>query len=77
MTTDDCPDCQAASQRITHTFRASCEGCCARMVARMPQYREAEEAGVLTRRYRRLLEQFGLEHAAVRQAAQKDRANAC
>jgi len=52
---------------------ADCRGCCARAAARMPQYREAQKAGVQTHAYRRLLDQFGLTHAEVRAAAQADK----
>jgi hypothetical protein len=72
-----CDDCAKAAARRHHGFMADCRGCCARAAARMPQYREAQKAGVQTHAYRRLLEQFGLTHDAVRAAAQADMASQC
>jgi hypothetical protein len=69
-----CRACEKAAKRPSHEFSADCRGCCARAAARMPQYREAQKAGVQTHAYRRLLGQFGLTHDAVRAAAQADRA---
>jgi len=43
----------------------------------MPQYREAQKAGVQTHAYRRLLQQFGLTHNDVRAAAQADKVSQC
>lgn len=73
-TPQPCSDCTKAAARSWHQFTANCRGCCARAAARMPQYREAQKAGVQTHAYRRLLEQFGLTHDNVRAAAQADRA---
>lgn len=73
MTGAACSDCTKAAARRHHGFLAGCVGCCARAAARMPQYREAQKAGVQTHAYRRLLQQFGLSHEQVRAAAQADR----
>ena len=64
-----------AAKRVWGGFMANCRGCCARAAARMPQFREAQKAGVQTHAYRRLLQQFGLTHDAVLAAAQADKAN--
>jgi hypothetical protein len=67
-----CPDCTTAAEHAHHGFRAGCIGCCARAAARSPQYRKARDSGVQHRDYRRLLEQFGLSHQQVRDAAAAD-----
>lgn len=68
-----CADCAAAAAVEHWGFAAGCRGCCARAAARSPQYRRVAEDGFLDREYRRLLSQFGLQHAEVRAAAQADK----
>lgn len=53
---------------------AECQGCAARAAARMPQFRAAQKAGVITHDYRRLLDQFGLTHEVVKAAHAADKA---
>jgi hypothetical protein len=72
-----CPECVRAEKVCSWTFMADCEGCKARGIARLPQFREAQKAGVQTHAYRRLLEQVGLTHEAVRAAAQVDKVSQC
>jgi hypothetical protein len=71
----DCPACTKAAQRVSHEFRASCRGCCARALARSPHFRRVRDAGVQDQPYRLALQQFGLEHADVRAAAAADKAS--
>lgn len=63
MVTAECPDCAAAAIEPHWGFRASCRGCCARSIARSPQFFEARKvggkAGLETRAYRALLAQVG------------------
>lgn len=71
-----CPHCTAAAQRMHHGFQACCQGCSARAAARSPHYRRVRDAGRLDRQYRALLEQFGLTHEAVKEAAAVDKLGA-
>lgn len=73
----DCKACTAAATRVSHEFIAGCRGCCARAAARSPQFAAVRKAGVQDQAYRRLLAQFGLDHATVRAAAAADKGNAC
>lgn len=68
-----CHDCEQASVKPWHAFTAGCRGCCARALARSPHFRRVRDAGSLDRQYRAALAQFGLEHAEVRAAAERDR----
>jgi len=67
-----CTDCTASAERPHHGFRAECKGCSARAASRSPHYRRCRDAGRQDREYRALLEQFGLTHQQVREAAQAD-----
>jgi hypothetical protein len=62
-----CPDCQAASERMHHGFKAGCDGCKARAIRRV------RDAGRLDRDYQRLLDSFGLKHEQVKEAAKADK----
>ena len=68
-----CKDCATAAERLSHHF-SDCQGCKARAVARSPRFREALKGGTQTPEYRRMLEQVGVTHEEVKQAAQNDRA---
>ncbi len=68
----DCPDCQAAAERVHHGFRASCTGCAARSVARGPDFHRVRKAGKLDLQYRALLVQLQVNHAEVKAAAEAD-----
>jgi predicted nucleic acid-binding Zn-ribbon protein len=74
----NCNACTTAAERQHYEFFAGCRGCCARSIARSPQYFEARKAGIQTHAYRRILEQIGaqvtpaLEHAEVIAAAAAD-----
>jgi hypothetical protein len=77
----DCPDCTAAAAGTHWEFSADCRGCCARSIARSPQFFEARKAGDKhDRKYRALLEQIGglckppVTHNEVSQAAASDAA---
>jgi hypothetical protein len=79
-----CPDCTAASQAgaAWGGFTANCRGCCARSIARSPQFHAARKvggtAGPEVRAYRELLRQIGglvkppVEHSEVRDASAID-----
>ena len=67
-----CKACAAAASELSHLFISGCMGCCARAAARSPQYRKARDTGIQDRAYRSLLEQFGLTHEQVRDAAAAD-----
>jgi hypothetical protein len=55
-----CPACTtAATDPSWGEFIADCRGCCARSIARSPEFFEARKAGTQTRKYRALLEQVG------------------
>jgi hypothetical protein len=70
MTT--CPDCTQAAARPWNGFRAGCPGCAARAAARSPHFRRVRDQGMQDRQYRALLEQFGLTHQQVKDAAAAD-----
>jgi hypothetical protein len=67
-----CPDCTAAAQALHWRFTDGCTGCRARGVARGSHYRRCRDAGAQDRAYRQMLQQFGLTHEQVREAAQAD-----
>jgi hypothetical protein len=77
-----CPACTAAAT-TPHwgVFHAECRGCCARSIARSPQFFEARTTGTQTRKYRALLEQIGglvsppVTHNEVRAAFEADAMN--
>lgn len=71
-----CEDCDMAKFVLHHGFRMGCLGCCARAASRSPQYRKARDTGMQQRDYRALLDQFGLTHQQVREAAANDAINA-
>jgi len=58
--------------KLSHSFRANCEGCSARSAARSPQYHYARKAGVIDRQYFDLLRVLGLTHDRVKAAAAAD-----
>lgn len=68
----DCPDCAAAERQRWHGMTEACPMCRARHVARLPSYRDSEEAGRLTRTYRDMLAVFKVEHEQVKAAAGRD-----
>ena len=76
--TSTCDACTAASIAPAYVFRFNCRGCCARSIARSPQFHAAHKAGIQTHDYRRILEQIGaqvspaLTHAEVLQAYSGD-----
>lgn len=67
-----CPDCTQAAITEWHGFRADCDSCKARAMARSPHYRRCRDAGQQDRAYRQMLQQFGLTHEQVRTAALAD-----
>lgn len=67
-----CPDCLAATQRSHWEFASDCKGCIARGVARGPHFRRCRELGALDRAYRQHLEQAGVTHEQVKEAAAAD-----
>jgi hypothetical protein len=85
MSSDACPACATATERPHWEFRADCRGCCARSIARSPQFFAARKvggaAGPEVRAYRALLEQVGglvkpaLTHDDVRAAYAADALN--
>lgn len=78
---DACPACAAAADYPAYVFHANCRGCCARSIARSPQFHAAHKAGIQTHDYRRILEQIGaqvqppLTHAEVVAAHAADALN--
>jgi hypothetical protein len=73
-----------AEARVTPhwgAFYANCRGCCARSIARSPQFFEARSTGSQSRKYRALLEQVGglvkppVTHDEVRAAFELDAAH--
>lgn len=68
-----CNDCLKAAQKQHHGFAMDCRGCCARAIARGPNYREAKQAGRQTIKYRGELTQFGMSHEDVLKAAAADK----
>lgn len=69
----NCQDCQAASERMHHGFKAGCDGCKARAISRSLHYRRVRDADRLDRDYQRLLDSFGLKHEDVKTAAKADK----
>ena len=69
---ETCDNCEVAAQRLWHGFTGGCKGCCARAVARSPQYFAAQQAGKITPDYRRLLQQFELQHEEAKAARAAD-----
>lgn len=67
-----CRDCTAASQRSHWEFASDCKGCIARGVARGPHFRRCRDAGQLDRAYRQQLQQAGVTHDQVKEAAAAD-----
>lgn len=67
-----CDNCTRAATEPWHGFTAGCPGCCARSVARSPQFHAVRKSGMQDRRYRALLEQMGTTHDAVKAAAAAD-----
>lgn len=65
-------DCTTAAKRMHHGFKAGCMGCCARAAARGPHFRRCRDNGTQDSAYRRMLEQFGLTHQQVLDAATAD-----
>lgn len=53
--THTCPDCYQARARLWHGYRAGCEGCKARALARDPVFAAAMQAGRITADYERAL----------------------
>jgi hypothetical protein len=72
MIQQDCPDCLAASERMHHGFRSSCDGCKARAVARGPAFFHRNDSDDKARQYRELLARVRLSPAAVMRARDAD-----
>jgi hypothetical protein len=68
-TRDSCAYCADAT---TGFATNGCRGCAVRAAARSPQHFEARRAGKLTPSYRVLLDALGVEHAEVKEAAQRE-----
>jgi hypothetical protein len=75
-----CPNCTTAAQEGASWggFTMHCRGCCARSIARSPEFHEARTTGTQTRKYRAVLQQVGslvtppITHDEVRQAHAAD-----
>lgn len=67
-----CPDCKAARTALHHGFRAACDGCKARAMARSPHYFRCRTAGRLDAEYRAALKAVGVTHEQVKAAAAED-----
>lgn len=68
----ECFDCMSAAAGPHHGFANGCRGCCARAASRSPHFARVRQLGRLDRQYRALLEQFGLTHEQVKDAADND-----
>ena len=68
----NCPHCTTATERSHWEFASDCKGCIARGVARGPHFRRCRELGALDRAYRQHLEQAGVTHEQVKEAAAAD-----
>lgn len=67
-----CPACaRAAEHPRTGIYTAGCPSCAARALAQSPEFAEAARSGVLTPKYRMALAQFKVEHADVKQWAER------
>lgn len=73
---DVCLDCAYAAEEDHWLFTGACKGCAARAAARSPQFFAVRKAGGKsgpeTRGYRALLDQYGVTHDQVREAAAAD-----
>ena len=67
-----CGHCLTAASRLWGGFDGNCRGCVARGNSRTPNYRESQQQGRLTHKYRLQLEAAGLTHEEVRAAAAAD-----
>lgn len=67
-----CPACTEASERSSGRFQMGCRGCIARGVSRYINFRESQQQGRLTHKYRLQLEQAGVSHEEVKAAAAGD-----
>ena len=67
-----CPECTAAVVSLHHIFRADCQGCTARAVARSLPFTESRRTGKQTPNYIADLERCGVTHEQVKQAAASD-----
>lgn len=72
MSMNDCQDCTASARQMHCGFRSDCVGCCARVVARSPQFFNSRKAGRQSRDYLALLETFRLSHQQVLDAHKAD-----
>ena len=68
----DCLNCAEAACGDHWGFTQGCVMCLGRSIARSPQFFEARTTGQQSRRYRALLEQFGVTHQQVLDAAAAD-----
>lgn len=68
----NCPACTEASERMSSRFVMGCLGCIARGVSRMPNFRDSQEQGRLTHKYRLQLEEAGVTHEQVKAARAAD-----
>ncbi len=73
MNDHPCDDCTMSTLKVWHGFTHGCTGCAARAVARGPHYHRCGATGLQDRQYRAHLDQMGVTHQAVREAAQGDR----
>ncbi len=71
-----CPACTASAQAPHFGFRAGCQGCAARAVARGPDFHRCRTAGKQDKAYRALLAATGVTHEQVVTAAETDRERA-
>lgn len=67
-----CPACAEAKERPSGRFLMGCRGCIARGVSRTINYRDSQQQGRLTHKYRLQLEQAGVSHEEVKAAAAGD-----
>ena len=68
-----CKDCDAASKISHHGFTVDCAGCCARAVARSPEFSEAIKTSTEWPEYLSLLSRIDITHNQAKEAARNDR----
>jgi hypothetical protein len=67
-----CENCRTAAAGPHHGFTQGCIGCCARTVARSPQFDRVRRSGLQDRAYRSLLAQFAVTHEQAKEAFRLD-----
>lgn len=67
-----CPDCKEAARRRWHGMTDSCTQCRARIVGRLPAFKDSMTTGRQTGTYKDLLKVFRVEHEQVKESRAAD-----